>query len=45
MELEELQKIVIKTSFKSKVEEINFFKKVKPQIVSKIIYYQTRCAF
>ena len=38
--LEELQKIVIKTSFKSKVEEIKFFKKVKPQIVSKIIYYQ-----
>lgn len=37
--IKELQKIVINEDFSSKVEEIYFFKHVKPQIFSKLIYY------
>ncbi|RDY58592.1 RteC domain-containing protein [Flagellimonas nanhaiensis] len=37
--IKELQKEVIKKEFKSQSEEIYFFKHVKPQIFSKLIYY------
>lgn len=37
--LEELKLIVNKTGFKSKQEEIQFFKEFKPNINSKLIYY------
>lgn len=38
--LNELKKCVQNRSFKSKEEEIKFFKEVKPQVFSKLIYYQ-----
>ena len=37
--LEETRKIVINTRFTSKANEILFFKRTKPQIYSKLIYY------
>lgn len=38
---EELRVLIQKTNFKSEVEEIQFFKEIKPQFTSKIIYYNT----
>lgn len=35
----QLKKLVIDHSFKSEKEEIHFFKKIKPEIVSKLIYH------
>lgn len=37
--LDSLKKIVIKHKFKSKHEEIQFFKNIKPQFISKYLYY------
>lgn len=37
--LKELRKAVTATPFNSKQEEIEFFKKMKPEIVSKLIYF------
>ena len=37
--LEELRDFVITDNFKNKTEEIDFFKTVKPQVYSKLIYY------
>ena len=37
--VEELKTIFIKHTFNSKEEEIDFFKNIKPQITSKLIYY------
>lgn len=37
--LDSLKKIVIKHNFKSKSEEIYFFKKIKPQFTSKYLFY------
>ncbi|MDG5492908.1 RteC domain-containing protein [Psychroserpens sp. SPM9] len=37
--LEETRAIVTSTGFSSKADEILFFKKIKPQIYSKLIYY------
>jgi hypothetical protein len=37
--IDELKKIIIKTSFKSEIEEVYFFKELKPQFTSKLIYY------
>jgi len=37
--LDNLKKIVTKHRFKSKNEEINFFKTIKPQFTSKLYYY------
>jgi hypothetical protein len=34
-----LKKIITKTNFKTDVEEIQFFKEIKPQFTSKLIYY------
>lgn len=34
-----LKKIILKSSFKTETEEIQFFKELKPQITSKLIYY------
>ena len=34
-----IKKIVVKTNFKSDSEEIHFFKDIKPQFTSKLIYY------
>lgn len=34
-----LKKIILKSSFKSEQEEIHFFKDVKPQFTSRLIYY------
>lgn len=39
--LHELKKHLIKTSPKSKEEEIQFFKEIKPKIVSRLIYFTT----
>ncbi|WP_338378740.1 RteC domain-containing protein [uncultured Flavobacterium sp.] len=36
---EELKTFVLKYGFKSKEEEIEFFKKIKPKVASKLIYY------
>lgn len=36
---EEVKKIIIKNNFKSDSEEILFFKEIKPQFTSKLIYY------
>ncbi len=36
-----LKKVVLKTNFKSKLEEIHFFKEIKPQFTSKLVYYNT----
>ncbi|ADQ16007.1 Tetracycline regulation of excision, RteC [Leadbetterella byssophila DSM 17132] len=37
----ELKQFVINHGFRSEIEEINFFKNVKPSLVSKFIYYNT----
>lgn len=37
--INELKKVATKTNFKSKSEEIQFFKEVKPQFTSKLIYF------
>ena len=37
---ENLKNVVIKSQFKSQNEEIYFFKEIKPQFTSKIIYYK-----
>ncbi len=34
-----LRDFVVKHNFKSKEEEIHFFKEIKPQFLSKFIYY------
>lgn len=34
-----LKKVIIKSGFKSETEEIQFFKELKPQFTSKLIYY------
>lgn len=34
-----LKKVVLKTNFKTELEEINFFKDIKPQFSSRLIYY------
>ena len=39
MALKETKKIVLTNEFKSKSDEIEFFKKIKPRLVSKFIYY------
>ena len=36
--LEQLKVVVIKTNFKSQLEEIKFFKEIKPLFFSKLIY-------
>lgn len=38
---ESLRVVIQKTSFKSQEEEIQFFKEIKPQFTSKIIYYNS----
>lgn len=38
---ENLRALIQKTNFKSEEEEIQFFKEIKPQFTSKIIYYNT----
>lgn len=38
---ERLRVLIQKTNFKSEEEEIQFFKEIKPQFTSKIIYYNT----
>ncbi|MCB6097357.1 RteC domain-containing protein [Flavobacterium psychrophilum] len=38
---ENLKNVVIKSQFKSQDEEIYFFKEIKPQFTSKIIYYNS----
>lgn len=38
---ENLRQLITKTNFKSEDEEIYFFKEVKPQFTSKIVYYNT----
>jgi hypothetical protein len=38
---ENLRTLIQKTNFKSQEEEIHFFKEIKPQFTSKIIYYNT----
>lgn len=37
----ELKKFVVKHEFRSEIEEINFFKNIKPSLVSKFIYHNT----
>jgi len=37
--LHQLQVLVLKNRFKSQAEEIEFFKIIKPNVVSKLIYY------
>lgn len=39
--LKELRKIVTVTPFNSKQDEIEFFKKMKPEIVSKLMYFKS----
>lgn len=39
--LEKLKKQVLKKEFKSQEEEIDFFKNIKPKILSKLIYFNT----
>lgn len=36
-----LKKIILKTNFKSEIEEVHFFKYVKPQFTSKLVYYNS----
>ena len=38
---ENLRSLILKSQFKSQDEEIQFFKEIKPQLTSKIIYYNT----
>ncbi|MFY8181946.1 MAG: RteC domain-containing protein [Flavobacterium sp.] len=38
---ESLRNLILKNQFKSQDEEIQFFKEIKPQFTSKIIYYNT----
>ena len=37
--INELKKLTVKNNFKSKSEEIQFFKEIKPQFTSKLIYF------
>jgi hypothetical protein len=37
--INELKKIVTKTNFKTEAEEIQFFKEIKPQFTSKLVFY------
>lgn len=37
--INELKKIVTKTNFKTESEEIQFFKEIKPQFTSKLVFY------
>lgn len=37
--INELKKVVTKTNFKAETEEIQFFKEIKPQFTSKLIYF------
>jgi hypothetical protein len=37
--INELKKVTIKSSFKTETEEIQFFKEIKPQFTSKLIYF------
>lgn len=39
--ISELKKYVLKKGFKSQKEEINFFKRIKPVFVAKLIYYNS----
>lgn len=39
--IEKLRSILLKTKFKTDAEEIKFFKEIKPQFTSKLIYYNT----
>ncbi len=39
LKLEELKSFIVKYDFKTEEEEILFFKKIKPKIISKLIYY------
>ncbi len=39
--IETLRSILLKTKFKTDAEEIKFFKEIKPQFTSKLIYYNT----
>ena len=34
-----IKKLILKNGFKNQLDEIHFFKRIKPQIHSKIIYY------
>ncbi len=36
---DKIKKIILKNGFKNQSDEIHFFKRVKPQILSKVIYY------
>lgn len=38
--LEQLRNSIAKKKFKNKIDEIHFFKHIKPQVFSKLIYYQ-----
>ena len=37
--IKELKKVTSKINFKSQTEEIKFFKEIKPQFTSKLIYF------
>ena len=37
--IKNLKKVVVKNNFKSELEEIQFFKEIKPQFTSKLIYF------
>lgn len=39
--LEEIKRFIVKYDFKTEDEEIQFFKEIKPQIVSKLIYHMS----
>ncbi len=39
--LEEIKKYIKKTGFKNEEDEIMFFKQLKPQLVSKLIYFNS----
>src|SRR5690606_42106192 len=39
--IKSLRIILLKTKFKTDAEEIKFFKEIKPQFTSKLIYYNT----
>ena len=39
--IKSLRTIISKTKFKTEADEIKFFKEIKPQFTSKLIYYNT----
>jgi len=39
--IDSLRGVLLKTKFKTDAEEIKFFKEIKPQFTSKLIYYNT----